>query len=105
MTCGPTMRPQDCVDLLGAALAATRSTVTVTDRGVPPSPGRPWWFTERELPYGRRGVRIELEVTAVHYDQRSRFGHIQVLDTPLHGRTLVLDGIAQTTENDEFIYH
>jgi spermidine synthase len=103
MTCGPTMQPQSCVDLLGAALGATRSTVTVTDRGIPQSPS--WWFTERELPYGRRGVRIGLEVTRVRHDQRSRYGHIQVLDTPLHGRTLVLDGIVQTTENDEFIYH
>jgi|SRR5947207_4975429 len=63
------------------------------------------WFTERELPYGRRGVRIGLEVTAVRYDEQSPYGHIQVLDTTFHGRTLVLDGIVQTTETDEFVYH
>jgi spermidine synthase len=108
LTCGTTMRPQTCVDLLQEALGATDSEVVVADRGVRPAPdlvGAPRWFTERELPYGRPGVRIGLEVTGVRYDERSPYGHIQVLDTPFHGRTLVIDGVVQTTEHDEFIYH
>src|SRR2546421_1347271 len=108
MTCGTAMRPRTCVELLQQALGAPESAVTVADRGVrPASPadGTPWWFTERELPYGRRGVRIGLEVTGVRYDERSPYGHIQVLDTAFHGRMLVIDGVVQTTETDEFIYH
>lgn len=100
LTCGATMRPQDCVDLLGAALGATDVATTVVERGATPR-----WFTERELPYCRTGVRVEVEIGAVLHDERSRFGHIQVFDTPFHGRMLVLDGVIQTTVNDEFIYH
>jgi len=33
------------------------------------------------------------------------FQSIQVFDAPVLGRVLVLDGIVQTTEADEFIYH
>jgi spermidine synthase len=101
-TCGPHMRPEECVGRLREALGATDSRVTAADRG---DRGAPWWFTERELPYGRSGVRIGLEVTGVVADVRSRYGHIQVLDTTLHGRALVIDGIVQTTAGDEFVYH
>src|SRR5512142_1680225 len=92
-TCGPTMRPELCAESLRVALGATDSRVTATDRG---DRAAPWWFTERELPYGRAGVRIGLEVTGVLADVRSPYGHIQVLDTTLHGRALVIDGIVQT---------
>jgi spermidine synthase len=102
LTCGTTMQPQTCVDLLQQALGATDREIVLVDRG---GPGTPRWFTERDLPYGRPGVRIGLEVTGVRYDERSPYGHIQVLDTPFHGRTLVIDGVVQTTEHDEFIYH
>ncbi len=101
-TCGPTMRPRDCVEHLREALGATGSRVTVVDRG---DRDAPWWFTERDLPHGRPGLRIGLEVTGVPAEVRSRYGHIQVLDTTLHGRALVIDGIVQTTERDEFVYH
>jgi spermidine synthase len=44
-------------------------------------------------------------VKEVLYNRRSAFQHIQVLDTLRFGRALALDGIVQTTEADEFIYH
>ena len=37
-------------------------------------------------------------------DEHSAFQHIQVFDTPSHGRVLVLDGCVQITERDEFAY-
>jgi len=37
--------------------------------------------------------------------ERPRFQHIQIVDTHADGRMLLLDGIVQTTERDEFIYH
>ncbi|GAA2515274.1 polyamine aminopropyltransferase [Pilimelia columellifera] len=64
-----------------------------------------WWLTEADLPLGRSGVRLSVEVVETLHDERSRFGHIQVLDTVFHGRMLVIDGIIQTTERDEFVYH
>ncbi|GGK02714.1 polyamine aminopropyltransferase [Pilimelia anulata] len=63
------------------------------------------WFTESALPYASPGVRVQVAYTAVRHDERTPYGHVQVLDTPFHGRVLVLDGIIQTTERDEAIYH
>jgi spermidine synthase len=39
------------------------------------------------------------------YSGRSRIQRIDVLDTLAYGRMLFLDGIAQSSEHDEFIYH
>jgi spermidine synthase len=39
------------------------------------------------------------------YSARSQFQQIEVYDTVLFGRMLVLDGMVQTTERDEFFYH
>jgi spermidine synthase len=39
------------------------------------------------------------------YQGRSAFQRIEVHDTLLFGRMLVLDGMIQTTERDEFFYH
>lgn len=63
------------------------------------------WFTEVELPHGRRGVKINIEITETLVDERSEWGRLQVFDTPFFGRMLVIDGIVQVTESDEFIYH
>jgi spermidine synthase len=37
--------------------------------------------------------------------ERSAFQQIDVYDHPSFGATLVLDGLVQTTERDEFVYH
>ncbi|WP_161606136.1 polyamine aminopropyltransferase [Microlunatus speluncae] len=63
------------------------------------------WFTEVELPHGRRGLKINIEVAEVLVDERSEWGLLQVFDTPFFGRLLAIDGIVQVTESDEFIYH
>lgn len=102
MTCGDAMHPQRYVDVLAEAFGAAHVDVTMADRGRRPAPR---WFTEQALPHGRSGITISVEVTASIYDEQSTWGHIQVLDTPFHGRMLVIDGVIQTTENDEFIYH
>jgi spermidine synthase len=41
----------------------------------------------------------------VVHSGRSRYQRIDVVDTLAHGRMLFLDGIAQSAEYDEFIYH
>ena len=63
------------------------------------------WFTEAELPYGKRGIKLGVEVKETLHDERSEWGHLQVLDTHYYGRMLAIDGIIQVTESDEFIYH
>jgi len=39
------------------------------------------------------------------YEERTPFQHLLFFQNPLFGRCLVLDGIVQLTEKDEFIYH
>lgn len=63
------------------------------------------WFKEQGLPYGRPGVEIAIQVEETLLDTQSAYSHIQVFNTPFYGKMLVIDGIIQTTESDEFIYH
>jgi len=44
-------------------------------------------------------------VEAILYAHQSPWQHIQVAQSPLFGRMLVLDDAVQTTEQDEFTYH
>jgi len=39
------------------------------------------------------------------HEERSAFQLVQVYDNPAFGRVLVLDGLVQTSERDEFTYH
>lgn len=48
---------------------------------------------------------MSLKVNRTLYTGKSRYQEIAVLDTVLYGKMLLLDGIAQTSENDEFMYH
>jgi len=43
--------------------------------------------------------------TAVLYEQRTDHQELVIFETPSWGRVMALDGIVQTTEHDEFIYH
>lgn len=60
-----------------------------------------FWFTELHTPNFNIRVRVKetLEV------RRTTYQDLAVIDTFDFGRMLVLDGIIQTTEADEFIYH
>ena len=59
------------------------------------------WFEEKLYPdYGQRFL-----ITRTLYRKKTPFQTLEVFDTPAFGRVLVLDGICQTTEKDEFFYH
>ena len=45
------------------------------------------------------------EVSKVLYHKRSKFQDIMVFKNPHFGKILVLDGVVQITEKDEFFYH
>ena len=49
--------------------------------------------------------RQSLKIDEVLYDNQSDVQHIQVFQNNRFGRVLTLDGVVQTTEGDEFIYH
>lgn len=50
-------------------------------------------------------TRFALNVLSWLHDEQSAYQRIQVVDTEVYGRVLVLDGIFQTSECDEHFYH
>jgi spermidine synthase len=59
------------------------------------------WHRETLFPH----VAASYEVDRVLYQGRSGFQDIVILENATFGRMMVLDGVTQTTERDEFIYH
>ncbi len=59
------------------------------------------WYAEE--PY--RGSRLQLRIDALLHEDRTEHQHLIVFENEAFGRVLALDGIVQTTERDEFIYH
>jgi len=59
------------------------------------------WFYEDLHPEIRQGIRIDRLI----YEGETEFQSVRVFENALLGRVLTLDGITQTTEADEFVYH
>lgn len=59
------------------------------------------WFAET----GAGTFTISYRYTQRIYSGRSAFQQVDILDTVEYGRMLFLDGVAQSAERDEFIYH
>lgn len=59
------------------------------------------WFTEIHTPNFTLGLRVRETL----HREKTPYQELAVLDTFEFGRMLVLDGIIQTTEKDEFVYH
>lgn len=49
--------------------------------------------------------RFKMKVDRVLFEGRSENQHVAVVENGTFGRALYLDGVLQTTERDEFIYH
>ncbi len=49
--------------------------------------------------------RFKMKVDRVLFEGHSENQHVAVIDNGTFGRTLYLDGVLQTSERDEFIYH
>jgi spermidine synthase len=65
----------------------------------PVAPGE-WWS---EHDFGT-GTRQSLRVRPVH-SEKTPYQEMQIFESDQLGRVLVLDGIVQTTQADEFMYH
>ncbi|MBL7142513.1 MAG: polyamine aminopropyltransferase [Candidatus Pacebacteria bacterium] len=63
------------------------------------------WFFEEDVPYDVSRIKIGMEIKRKIYSGRSDYQRIEFFDTYAYDRILVLDGILQTSEKDEFIYH
>lgn len=59
------------------------------------------WFSERL--HDDWGQKMEIKERL--FTKKSPFQRIQIIETSRFGKMLVLDGIVQTNEGDEFIYH
>jgi spermidine synthase len=59
------------------------------------------WFEEAYHPHWRQ--RMAVERVLVH--RHTGVQEVLIFENPTLGRVLVLDGIVQTSERDEFIYH
>lgn len=60
------------------------------------------WFHERGTLWP--GQAMSIEVKEVLYHGRSKFQDVLVFSSTNHGNVLVLDGVIQVTERDEFAY-
>lgn len=64
------------------------------------------WFDETLYAEWRdQGYAQRFWITELIYQEKSEHQDLVIFDTPMFGRVLALDGIIQTTEKDEFIYH
>ncbi len=63
--------------------------------------GMDLWFSELHTP----NFHVRVKVRQTLEFKRTPYQELAILDTLEFGRMLVLDGIVQTTEADEFIYH
>ncbi|MFP3869727.1 MAG: spermidine synthase [Syntrophobacteria bacterium] len=60
-----------------------------------------FWFQEQS----RNNVVIQYRCVGRVYEGHSRFAKIDIVDTLEYGRMLFLDGICQSAQQDEFVYH
>lgn len=59
------------------------------------------YITEHQSPY----LDLSAEVTEILFKGKSAFQDIVVADSKEYGRMLMLDGVFQTSDKDEFTYH
>ncbi len=59
------------------------------------------WHLETVYP----DLAVMLRVQQVHFSGNTEYQNVEVLESGLFGRSLVLDGKTQSTERDEHIYH
>lgn len=59
------------------------------------------WITENQSAH----LRLSAEVDKVLYSGQSEFQKIEVAHSLEYGNMLVLDGVFQTSEREEFVYH
>jgi len=64
------------------------------------------WFLEKKIPGKReKGIKHYFLIEKIIFKGKSKFQDVLIFKNPIYGRILVLDGILQLTEYDEFIYH
>lgn len=100
-TCGAA-DPERLIDLVIEGLAPVNVRRATVPRVVPGGPDEPAFrFAEFITP----ADRYEHDLTEVYASGSTSFQDYLIGRSPTWGRMLVLDGVVQSTEADEFIYH
>ncbi len=60
-----------------------------------------FWFKE----YHSRHHGLFFRIAKILFQKKSRFQQIDIVESPVFGKVLLLDGLVMTTELDEFVYH
>jgi len=60
-----------------------------------------FWFKEYHSKHHGLFFRIE----KILFQKKSRYQQIDIVESPIFGKVLLLDGLVMTTELDEFVYH
>eukprot|EP01067_Filipodium_phascolosomae_P000620 Filipodium_phascolosomae@DN1474_c0_g1_i1.p1 len=63
----------------------------------------PSWFEEKSELWPGQALTLEIKETLYH--KKSEFQDILAFESKCWGKVLVLDGIIQNSERDEFVYH
>ena len=63
----------------------------------------PRWFTET-IHYDR-GWAQTFRVDEMLFEEKTDFQHLVIFRNEMFGAVMVLDGVVQTTERDEYVYH
>lgn len=50
-------------------------------------------------------ISFTFKVNKVLYEQKTEEWHLMLIENPVFGKVLMLDGITQVTSRDEFVYH
>ena len=123
-TCGEKSMPYKALDYLKLAFRPKRTETREIKRGVldifsaPSRESKPseinmagdWHFDRSFDSVGylndeETGARLGLEVKKRIFSGRSPYQEIEIIETKPYGKALILDGIMQTAEKDEFLYH
>ncbi len=59
------------------------------------------WVSENLVP----PIKVEYQFSKELHQEQTPYQSMRVVESAFYGRMLLLDGIVQTTEKDEFVYH
>lgn len=63
------------------------------------------WFFEKKIPNCDKQFKIGVKIKEKLFETQSPIFHFEIFETVSFGKMLVIDGIIQTTEADNFVYH
>ena len=85
------------------------SSIGCKPLGIPQSISKQGWFTEMETMWPGQKFSLALEgfstEKSILFHERSKYQDILVFKSAQYGNALVLDGVLQLTERDEFAFH